>query len=109
MRSGLSILAVGAFICFLALCTPPAPEAPPQLTADQERGLKLYTQYCKNCHGSTGKLQLSGAANLAESTIDETQVAKIVLEGKKTMVGFKGMISNEDADKIADYVMLLRK
>lgn len=75
----------------------------------EAKGFKTYENYCKACHGSDGKLGLSGAANLAASILSKQEVTQVVTNGRRLMAPFKGKLSDEQIDEVSDYVLTLRK
>jgi cytochrome c6 len=72
-------------------------------------GEELFMTHCKTCHGADGTMGLSGAKNLKLSTLDKASIVNQVTNGKGMMASFKDRIAPEDIDKIADFVLTLRK
>ena len=72
-------------------------------------GVELYQANCVSCHGAAGNLGSSGAKNLQLSTLDKTAVIQQVTNGKGMMSSFKGVLSTDEIDRVADYVLTLRK
>jgi mono/diheme cytochrome c family protein len=69
---------------------------------------KLYDVKCALCHGSDGAQQFAGAKNLSESTLPKADVVLRITEGKGSMPPHKDVLSEEQIDAIADFVMTLR-
>lgn len=72
-------------------------------------GKELYQQYCKNCHGADGTMQLNNAANLATSEISEKEMRHIIRNGKKMMMAYKNVLSEKEIDSVIKYAKSLRK
>jgi mono/diheme cytochrome c family protein len=56
-----------------------------------------------------GKLGLSGAKDLSESTLDSSVVKSIIADGKGAMMLFKGTLNNAEIDAVSKFVVTLRK
>ena len=69
---------------------------------------KLYDVKCALCHGSDGAQQFAGAKNLSESTLPKADVVLRITEGKGSMPPHKDVLTEEQIDAIADFVMTLR-
>lgn len=75
-----------------------------------EKGEQLYQIHCARCHGSDGRKGASGAKNLKESSLSNTQIMDIVSKGKGTMPSYKNTIKGDSSYIwLADYVQSLRK
>lgn len=72
-------------------------------------GEDVYVRYCKLCHGSTGDLGLSGAANLKISVLNTAEIATVVAEGRKSMPGWKNQLTPQQITDVSVYVQTLRK
>lgn len=72
-------------------------------------GKEVYQQYCKNCHGADGKMQLNNAANLATSDMTEEEMRNIIRNGKKMMMAYKNVLSEKEIDAVIKYTKSLRK
>ena len=44
-------------------------------------GEEVYVKHCKLCHGSSGDLGLSGAANLKISVLNNAEIMTVVSDG----------------------------
>lgn len=51
-------------------------------------GKEIYVANCTSCHGEDGKKGLSGATNLATSTLSADEAAKVITEGRNMMPKF---------------------
>lgn len=72
-------------------------------------GKEIYTVNCARCHGDDGKAMLMGATDLTISIMDVNQAAVIIEEGKGMMTPFKGQLSPEQIQAVAQYVQTLKK
>lgn len=63
---------------------------------------ELYSAKCASCHGPDGKLRAAGAANLATTQLDVSQIKNAMLNGIGMMSPVQ--LSEEQADAIANYV-----
>jgi cytochrome c6 len=73
-------------------------------------GESLYQQHCASCHGTDGKLGLSGAADLSSSTLSVEEINKVIREGRNGMPPMKEiLVEQENIDKVSDYVYELKK
>ncbi len=85
------------------------------LTAEQEQGRVLYTQYCTQCHGGAkgGKLQDIPPRHNANGHTwhhPDQQLTAIVLDGfsfsveSQKMPAFKGQLTEEDVRAVLAYI-----
>lgn len=75
-------------------------ESPAILASNDGEG--LYKANCVTCHGSDGKLGISGAKDLSTSTMQLAEIKEIILHGKGLMPA--AQVDEEQASAIADYV-----
>ncbi len=68
----------------------------------------LYKNNCVVCHGMDGSLGLGGAGNLTLSKLPKKNVVEIITNGKGKMTPYKDLLSENEIDMIADFVMALR-
>lgn len=86
-----------------------------QLESDEDavkipNGAELYMQHCTVCHGSDGKLGVSAAKDLTQSTLSDTEVIKMIETGKNAMPPMKDPLGSEENIKaVAEYIKSLRK
>ena len=69
---------------------------------------KLYDVKCALCHGHDGAQQFAGAKNLSQSVLPKNEVVSRIAEGKGTMPPHKDVLSEEQMDALADFVLTLR-
>lgn len=77
-------------------------EAVAGVTADLERGARVYRTTCQLCHGATGQGNNGGVA-LANSLTPDA-VASIVRNGRNLMPAFGAQLSAEDIVSVGAYV-----
>jgi mono/diheme cytochrome c family protein len=101
------------FIVILAGCTPAGSSAGNDTTDNKPKapltGSELYQANCVSCHGAAGNLGGSGAKNLQISTLEKATIIQQVTQGKGMMSAYKGILSTDEIEKVADYVLTLRK
>ena len=71
-------------------------------------GEALYKSQCVMCHGRKGDLGLSGAKDLAKSTLTEEGMNAVVTNGKGAMAGFGNTLSAEQIKEVVVHVRSLR-
>ncbi len=64
---------------------------------------------CAQCHGSDGKLGLSGAKDLQQSLMKSGELKNIILKGKNAMPPFDSRITSVELDSLINYVLKFRK
>jgi mono/diheme cytochrome c family protein len=69
---------------------------------------KLFDVKCALCHGHDGAQQFAGAKNLTQSELDKADIISRIAEGKGTMPPHKDVLSEEQIDALADFVLTLR-
>lgn len=67
-------------------------------------GKEIFEEKCTLCHGSNGKLGMSGAKDLSTTILDHTNIVTIVSEGKNTMASYKAVLSPEQIEAVANYI-----
>lgn len=72
-----------------------------------EVGKKIYEEKCILCHGSDGKLGLSGANDLTQSTLTHDEKVALVMNGKNAMMSFKEQLTPEQVEAVVLYVEAL--
>lgn len=70
---------------------------------------ETFKQYCALCHGMDGSLQLNGAKDFSESSLTLEERVNIISNGKNTMTPFKGILSPEQIQSLAEYTMKFSK
>lgn len=71
-------------------------------------GKDIFDSQCANCHGSDGKMGLSGAKDLTASTLSHQEITEIITNGKNAMRSFKNDLSVEQIEAVATYVEELK-
>lgn len=69
----------------------------------------VFTLRCTSCHGTDGKLGLSGAKDLSVSKMSDKEILLILQNGKNSMPAFKEIIPENQQDPIVAYIKTLRK
>lgn len=59
---------------------------------------------CVTCHGEDGKAQLMESPDLTLSKLTDAQKKEIITNGKGTMASYKGVFSEEEIDRIVEYL-----
>ena len=74
--------------------------------APPSAGESVYEAQCVRCHGSNGKLGLSGAKDLTVTTLTPDEMVQVISDGAKggMMPGFKESLSAEEIKAVADYI-----
>ncbi len=72
-----------------------------------EVGKKIYEEKCTLCHGTDGKLGLSGAKDLTQSTLSHAEKMDLVMNGKNAMMSFKEQLTPEQVEAVTQYVETL--
>ncbi len=83
-------------------------KATPDGPVDATMVKKLYDVKCALCHGYDGAQQFAGAKDLSQSELPKSEVELRIAEGKGTMPPHKDVLSEEQIDALADFVMALR-
>ena len=69
---------------------------------------KLYDMKCALCHGYDGAQQFAGAKDLTQSSMAKAEIITRIGEGKGTMPPHKDVLSVDQMDALADFVLTLR-
>ena len=72
-------------------------------------GQELYTTNCAKCHGDDGKAGIMGAYDLSASALDMGAKIEVIKNGKETMTGFNGILSEEQIKAVAEFAETLKK
>jgi mono/diheme cytochrome c family protein len=70
-------------------------------------GKTVYTSACANCHGSDGKLGMSGAKDLSATILTAEEQKQLIRNGKNSMPAFKEL-TDEQVDGVIQYVATLK-
>lgn len=71
-------------------------------------GKLIYTNTCVNCHGSDGKLGVSGSKDLSLTFLSADEQKTLIRNGKNAMPGYKDL-SDEQVDAVVQYVATLKQ
>ena len=77
--------------------------------ADLAAGKTTYKTYCVACHGIDGKLNLNGAKDFTQSTLNLAERKNIITNGKGLMTPFKEVLKPEEIEAVAAYTLELTK
>lgn len=77
--------------------------------ASAMNGNEIFNTACAQCHGEDGKKGVMGAADLSVTPIDQQTLISTIKNGKGTMVGYEGMLSEAQIKAVAEYVQRLQK
>ena len=69
---------------------------------------KTYLKYCMSCHGASGTMGFSGSADLTQSIMPRDSVVYMIKKGKNAMLPMEDVMTAEDIEIVADYVMSIR-
>ena len=67
-------------------------------------GKEIFEEKCTLCHGSDGKLGMSGAKDLSVTALDHQNIVAIITNGKNTMASYKAVLSTEQIEAVASYI-----
>ena len=67
-------------------------------------GKNIFDSQCTTCHGSDGKLGLSGAKDLTLSTLSHEEKVALITNGKNVMKSFKNDLTPEQIEAVTNYV-----
>ena len=65
---------------------------------------EIFEEKCTLCHGSNGKLGVSGAKDLSASVLDHKNIVAIITDGKNTMASYKAVLTAEQIEAVANYI-----
>lgn len=73
-------------------------------------GAELYVLHCTSCHGSDGKLGVSGAKDLTKSMLSDQEIKLMIENGKNAMPPMKELLeSDENIKAVTEYIKGMRK
>lgn len=72
-------------------------------------GKKIYDTNCIACHGSDGKLGLSGAKDLTQSALSFDEQLQIVRKGKNSMMAYEKLLTEEQIQAVTEYVHSMKQ
>ncbi|WP_162618618.1 c-type cytochrome [Pedobacter yulinensis] len=80
-----------------------------QAKTQLENGRMIFQNNCVRCHGADGTLGRMGAGNLKVSTINDSELADIITNGKWFMPKWRKVLTPGQIAAVATYVKTLRK
>jgi len=95
---------VFVILCFCVL----ASTANKTNTVSTVDGAKIYKLNCTICHGSNGKLGISGSKDLTKSILSKEERIQLIKNGKNAMLPFKALLSEEEIEAVAEYTFQLK-
>ncbi len=120
-NKGLSILAVFLIVCAYGLAEMqqkmitkgPIAESivlnPSSPNYDiQAHGEALFLANCTTCHGKDGKLNLSGAKDLAQSKLEDSEIKYLLRNGKNAMPPYDHVYDDTEIQALTVYVKTFR-
>jgi mono/diheme cytochrome c family protein len=112
MKINLLFVFIVLCIIVVASCEPNMPSKGSNTVETKEipkTANELYTTHCVTCHGADGAMGMSGAKNLQDSKLENSEIIKQITHGKGMMSGFEGKMTAEEIEKVATYIVTLRK
>lgn len=110
MKNYILLFVIANFaIIYCASCAGRNTSADQVEMANANPGLKVFKTYCVTCHGADGKMGLSGAADLSVSTLTKDEAVNVITNGRKLMAPYKSILSPQQIDEVADYILILKK
>ena len=85
------------------------PEEKASSSASNRKGRLVYKQYCVICHGADGKLAISNATDLSASTATLEERIEQITNGKGLMTPYKDILSEDQIQSVAEYLVELRQ
>jgi len=76
---------------------------------DEAAATKLFKKYCMVCHGMDGKLGLNGAKDLTACPLGFQERVMLINNGRGAMTPFKGILSEDEIEQVAQYTLNLKK
>lgn len=73
------------------------------------QGESIYLNNCAVCHGNDGQKGLSGSPMLTESELGYEDIVNRIQKGKNAMPAYEGLLSEEQIDAVAQYVMTFQE
>ena len=72
-------------------------------------GKAIFLEKCRVCHGTDGQLGVSGAANLAISTLTVDEKVQVITNGRRGMASWKDQLTADQIKEVAEYVQTLKQ
>ncbi|MCH2225592.1 MAG: cytochrome c [Crocinitomicaceae bacterium] len=104
-------LFLGVIVFFITSCSGPTIEKRVEYDANYvPDGELLFMNNCASCHGIDGKLGVSGALDLSQSTLTKKEVSTVILKGREGMPPFDYLFKDDrELDAVAEHILSLRK
>ncbi len=74
-----------------------------------EKGKLIYANTCATCHGTDGKLNLSGAKDLSVTQLTAEQQKELIKKGKSTMPAYGNLYDDAEIDAMVLYIGTLKQ
>lgn len=102
---------IGVFLLLgLTGCSDPIENKDENGTSAHASGVKFYQQRCDVCHGPDGKLGVSEAKDLSQSSLTNNQIVKIIKHGKGSMPPFEHAIESDSTlIELVEHIKSLRE
>ncbi len=78
-------------------------------SAETLDGAAIFRKYCVTCHGSNGKLGMSGAKDLSVSALSLEDRVALITNGRGLMASYRDILSEEQIKAVAEYTLQLRQ
>ncbi len=72
-------------------------------------GKAIYQIQCVICHGKKGNQKIAGAKDLTMSQKRESEIKKLLKNGKNSMPSYKKVFNEQEMEAITAYVLTLKK
>jgi cytochrome c6 len=72
-------------------------------------GAAIFRKYCVTCHGSNGKLGMSGAKDLSVSALSLEDRVALITNGRGLMASYRDVLSEDQIKAVAEYTLQLRQ
>jgi cytochrome c6 len=86
--------------------------APAAWAADPQKGGRLYTKNCKDCHGADGVAQMPGVPEFrrGEGLLrSDDDLLQFIRNGSGMMPAYRGLLSDRDILDVIAYLRTLRR
>lgn len=80
-----------------------------EASSGEDVSKSLFNQKCAICHGENGDQQFANAAQLTKSTLAFPEVVDRITKGKGAMPPQESLLSPEEIEILARYVMKFRE
>lgn len=109
MKNIIVFIALGLLGLMLALYGCGGDSGNSHSSAPAKPGASTFKKYCTACHGADGKMGLNGAADLTKTTLTQVEAAQVITNGRKLMAPYKSVLSAEEINEVAVYVLTLKE